>query len=66
MIFPGLFAGTSVGTMMRPLLEKRGIAVIDWSRIQLEQFTPTPRLPIDGHPRAETHLLIGEALAKTL
>lgn len=66
MIFPGQFAGTSVGTMMRPLLEKRGIAVIDWSRIQLEHFTPTPRLPFDGHPTKETHLLIGEALAKTL
>ncbi len=66
LIFPGSFTGTYVGTMIRPLLEERGITVIDWSRIQLELYTPTPRLPFDGHPTKETHFLIGQALAATL
>jgi hypothetical protein len=58
-LFPGSYFGPALGNELLAI----GIDVIDWSRVQLSDYTMKPYIPQDGHPSAEAAALVGTALS---
>lgn len=52
---------------LKPLLEKAKIPYLDYSDFKLEQLSNSRvRIPVDGHPNALAHKLVGELIAEDL